>query len=78
MAIELDAVRGEDDRMIRTATETLMSAMTEFGQTEPRDCIVIWTNEAGDICWSSSTDSQLIKIGMVEMLRTILKKRVDY
>ena len=63
--------------MTRTATETVMSAMETFGESEPKDCIIVWTDERGDICWSSTTDSQVVKLGMIEMLRTILKKRVD-
>lgn len=58
----------------KTATETLMSAMESFSETEPHDCMVIWTDEAGDICWASSTNSQIVKIGMVEFVRTMLKR----
>ena len=53
-----------------------MEAMTEFGVVEPKECIIVWIDEGGDICWSSSTDSQSAKLGMVEMLRTILKNQV--
>ena len=60
----------------RTPSETLMAAMTEFGVVEPKECIIVWIDEGGDICWSSSTDSQSAKLGMVEMLRTILKNQV--
>jgi hypothetical protein len=52
--------------MKRTATDTLIHIMEEFGKAEPHDCIVIWTDEEGDICWSSSTDSYCTKIGLLE------------
>jgi hypothetical protein len=52
-----------------------MAAMTEFGKIEPKDCIVIWIDEAGNICWSSSTNQMTLKMGMVEFLRTKLKQQ---
>lgn len=63
--------------MTRTATETVMSALETFGEAEPTECMVIWTDEAGDICWSANTDSQVVRLGMIEFVRTVLKKRVD-
>lgn len=62
--------------MSRTPTETILAVMEEFGQIEPRDCMVIWTDEGGDICWSCSTDSQAIKMGMVEMVKSLIVKQI--
>lgn len=63
--------------MSRTATETVMSAMEQFGEIEPKDCLIIWTDESGDICWSCTTDSQVVRLGMIEFMKTILMKKVE-
>jgi hypothetical protein len=63
--------------MTRSPTETVMAAMETFGEIEPKECIIIWTDESGDICWSSTTDSQVVRLGMIELLKTILTKRVE-
>jgi hypothetical protein len=51
---------------LRTPTDTLMEAMQSFSEDEPRDCIVIYTTQAGDLAWHSSTDSTSHKIGLLE------------
>lgn len=61
---------------MRSATETVMKAMECFGQAEPEDCLIVWTDESGDLCWSCTTDSIVTKIGLVESMRTILKKQL--
>jgi hypothetical protein len=60
----------------RTPTETLMAAMQAFADAEAKECIVIWSDEDGDICWYSSTDSQVLKLGLVEFVSTTLKWQV--
>lgn len=62
--------------MRRSATDTLMSAMEDFGESEPKECMVIWTDEGGDICWSSTTDSQAMKLGMLEMVKQLVIGRI--
>ena len=62
---------------VRSATETLMAAAETFGESEPKECIIIWTDEGGDICWSSSTDSQTAKLGMLEMVKQIIIHRIE-
>lgn len=40
--------------------------MEDFGETEPKECIVIYTNEDGDLCWSCTSDSRVVKLGLIE------------
>lgn len=61
----------------RTATQTVLSAMETFGEVEPKDCIIIWTDESGDICWACTTDSQVVRLGMIEFMKAILVKKVE-
>ncbi|HEX5234149.1 MAG TPA: hypothetical protein VFW25_02335 [Silvibacterium sp.] len=58
--------------MKRSSTDTLMSVMETFGQSEPNECIVVWTNEDGDICCSATTDSRSVKLGMLEMMKQLI------
>jgi hypothetical protein len=60
----------------RTPTETLMSAMEQFSEAEPKDCLIIWTDEAGDVCWSSSTDALTARIGLAGYMATVLDEQV--
>jgi len=53
-----------------------MSAMDEFGAAEPKECLIIWADEAGDMCWACTTDSMYIKLGMLEFMRAILNKQI--
>ena len=61
---------------MRTATETLMEAMNQFGDSEPKECLIIWTDENGDISWSSTTGSLVLKKGLVDYMRTIFDEQV--
>ncbi len=56
----------------RSVTETLVAVMEEFSASEPKECIVIYTNEAGELCWSSTSDSMVTKLGLVECCRQYL------
>lgn len=51
--------------------------MEEFGRAEPLDCMIIWTDQSGDICWSSTTDSRVIRLGMIEMVKTLIIKGIE-
>lgn len=57
---------------IRTATQTLLSALEDFGESEPRDCLVIYNNEAGDLCWSCTSDAMSVKFGLIESCKQVL------
>lgn len=73
----LVGVRPQEGKvMTRTATETVLSALETFGEVEPKDCLILWTDESGDICWSCTTDSQVTRLGMIELLKAILVSRV--
>lgn len=62
--------------IIRTATETLLSCMEDFGESEPKECMVIYTNENGDMCFSSTTDSLVIKLGLLELSKQYILKKI--
>ena len=50
----------------RTPSETLMQALESFGEDEPKEVIIIYTTQAGDLIWHSSTTSHSTKVGMLE------------
>ena len=50
----------------RTATQTLITALEYFGEDEPKECLVIYTSESGDLCWSCTTGSRVVKLGLLE------------
>jgi len=58
----------------RSATETLMTAMEEFDKHEPKECLIIFTDEAGDLVWNSTSDSIVVKLGW---LNSALSKRAS-
>lgn len=51
---------------LRTPTDTLMEAMQSFSEDEPKDCMVIYTSQAGDLVWLSSTSTTSHKVGLLE------------
>lgn len=59
----------------RTATETIMNVMEEFGNSEPKEMIVIYINTEGDLCWSATTDSIVTRFGLVEACKQALISR---
>ena len=65
----------------RTPTDTLMAAMQSFSEDEPEDCIVVYTSQAGDLLYLSSTDSTSRKVGLLEAAKFWVlegqKKRED-
>ena len=56
----------------RNPTETLIHCMEEFGRAEPKKLLVIWTDEAGDLCWSESGPSHYCQ--NIGMLNCVLAK----
>ena len=55
---------------IRTPTETLVKCLEEFGNSEPKKTIVIWTNVDNDLCWSGSGEFHYCEvIGMLECVK---------
>jgi hypothetical protein len=63
--------------MGRTATETIMKVMEDFGEAEPEELMVIWTDAAGDLCWSATTDSKMVKLGMVEFVKSVIVRSIE-
>jgi hypothetical protein len=66
----------DDTTVKRTPTDTLVRCLKEFGKVEPVNVLVIWTDVAGDISWSSSTDSQVIRFGMIEFVKQLLVEQL--
>lgn len=60
----------------RTPSQTLIAALEEFGADEPAECLVIFTTQGGDICTMSSTDLIAVKLGMLEMVKTIVMEDI--
>lgn len=50
----------------RTPTDTLMEAMQSFSEDEPKEVIIIYTMQTGDLIWHSSTNTTSTKVGMLE------------
>lgn len=61
----------------RTASETLVAAMEDFGESEPKDCLIIYTNDVGELCWSASTDSVVVKLGLLEACKQFMIKKLE-
>jgi len=59
----------------RTSTETLVSAMEDMGTSEARDCLVIYTNQNGDLCWSCTSDSFTVKFGLLEACKQAMVQK---
>ena len=65
-----DAKPDEKTPEYRSPTATLVNCLEEFGVSEPKKVLVIWTNEAGDLCWSESGPSHFCQnIGMLECVK---------
>ena len=43
-----------------------MKALEEFGVDEPKECILVFSTQGGDICTMSSTDAVSMKVGLLE------------
>ena len=60
----------------RSPTETLMWCLEDFGKSEPDRALVIWMNEEGDLCWSSSGPYKYTQIiGMLECVKAIVMEK---
>ena len=57
----------------RSPSETLMACLEDFGKAEPLRAMVIWTDETGDLCWSTSSPRLLSQmVGMLELAKVAL------
>ena len=64
---ELSRVPDEKTPEVRSASQTLMHCLEDFGESEPDRVIVVYTNAAGDLCWSVSGPYSYTRIvGMLE------------
>ena len=61
---------------VRTPTETLVWCLEDFGDSEPKKVLVIWTNQAGDLCWSESGPSHFCEnIGILECVKAKIMEK---
>ena len=67
------AFMAEEQR--RTPTATLMAALEDFGEDEPRECIVIYTTASGDMAWSCSSDAVSVKLGLIEACKLYIQEK---
>lgn len=58
----------------RSPSETLMKCLEDFGDDEPKQVLVIYVTESGDLAWSCSADSTTAKLGMLEMCKACVLK----
>jgi hypothetical protein len=60
----------------RSPTDTLLSCLEDFGESEPKRVLVIHTNTAGElVCQTSSPYSMVEILGMLEFAKTIIVSR---
>ncbi len=55
-----------------TPSQLLMECLERFGACEPICAIVIYTDEAGNICWNSTTTSRSQQVGMLELTKLFI------
>lgn len=60
-----------------TASEVVIKALEDFGISEPETVLILFTNEAGNICCRSNTDSTCMKVGMLRYAERILLNGQD-
>ena len=53
-------------------TELLIEALERFGSAEPIDCIIVYTDEQGQIQWRSNTRHHVVQIGMLELCKSCI------
>jgi len=58
----------------RQATDTLMRAMQDFGESEPKWAIVIYLNENDELCWMRSDMSVTMAMGALELVKTAIQR----
>lgn len=61
---------------VPTPSQLLISCMEDFGRSEPTVAIVVYLNQAGDICWRSSTDHTTTCIGMLELTKVLIIEKL--
>ena len=65
------ALTKETEIPYRTGTETLIAAMEEFGQSEPKAVVVIYANEDGEVLISGNT-GKCMALGLIETGKAII------
>ena len=60
----------------RSATQTLIDALEDFGTSEPKEALLIYTQENGDLVWSCTTDSVTVKLGLLEACKQFMIAKI--
>lgn len=64
------------DTKMRTPTDTLMLCLEDFGRAEPDIVIVLYTNQEGEYCYSTSAYDRLSHlVGLLECCKAMMLKR---
>jgi hypothetical protein len=71
-----DSLPDEKTPEERSPTETLVWCLEDFGASEPERVLVIWVNESGELCWSSSGPYKYTHIlGMLECVKLMVQDK---
>lgn len=60
------------EETVCTPTQVLMNCLEEFGESEAKEVIVVYTNTQGDLCWHCSSDSIVKKLGLLEACKQFM------
>ena len=59
-----------------TPTETLMRAMEDFGDEEPRSVACLWTTKSGEIRMMTNDLPKTEALGLIEGVRVLVKRAI--
>lgn len=57
-------------------SELLIHCMEEFGKSEPTTVMVCWINEEGRLSYRASSTNQALNLGMLEVAKTCILKKI--
>lgn len=60
----------------RSASDTLIAVLEDYGQDEPLECMVITKHTSGDVSWSSTTDELSTKLGLIEFVGECVRAQI--
>ncbi len=61
-----------EKKKIETPTDLLVSCVEDFGSCEPKQAIVIYTNENDNLCWRSTSMTVCERVGMLEVVKRLI------
>ena len=60
-----------------TATEVVIKTLETFGESEPEDVLVLFTNADGNLVWRSNIASVSMRIGMLRVAEHAMFRLCD-